>query len=378
MKFIARHYKTQQLLQIEIKEKKYSRLKILTSSSRTIPWIAPSLVDIQINGFGGMDFNRPISEQDWQKVCQILYKQGCTHFLATLITNSTESLEILLKNLEKLFQQNSYNCMGFHLEGPFLNPHTDYHGVHNPAWMKPCNLSLFKKWQSVSNNAIRLITLAPEIEPQKSLPFIRYLTQQNIRVAIGHSSATDTLLQQAIKAGATGWTHLGNGLPQKIHKFENPIFHALAQPELFCSLIPDGIHLPPHVFSVLAKALKNRLLLTTDATAAAGAAAGHYTLGEIEITRSKEGQARQTKTQKLAGSTLTPFETVFRAAQLSNKPWQEMWDAYSTRPAQWLGLNSHAIEKNNEANFCLVTDQPHPHLLATVHQGKCVFGEIEN
>lgn len=376
MKFFARHYQTQQLLHIEIKENKYFHLKVLPSSSDVAPWIAPGLVDIQLNGFGGVDFNRVISEQDWQRVSQALYTQGCTHFLATLITNSAENLEILLKNLEKLFQQNSYNCMGFHLEGPFLNPDSGYHGVHNPQWMTPCNQELFKKWQTLANNTIRLITLAPEIEPQKALDFIQSVTQQKVRVAIGHSSVTSSLLQQAIEAGATGWTHLGNGLAQQIHKFENPIFHALAHPELFCSLIPDCIHLPSHVFSIFSKVLAHRLLLTTDATAAAGASAGYYTLGEIEIARNKEGQARQTKTQKLAGSTLTPFQTVFRAAALAEKPWPEMWDAYSTRPAQWLGLNSHTIEKNNEANFCLFYDKPEPRLLATVHQGKCVLGKI--
>jgi N-acetylglucosamine-6-phosphate deacetylase len=376
VKFFARHYQTQQLLHIEIKEKKYFHLKVLPSSSDVAPWIAPGLVDIQINGFSGVDFNRPISEHDWQRVCQTLYTQGCTHFLATLITNSAENLEILLKNLEKLFQQNSYNCMGFHLEGPFLNPDSGYHGVHNPEWMTPCNLEVFKKWQTLANNAIRLITLAPEIESQKALDFIQSATQQNVRVAIGHSSATGALLQQAIEAGATGWTHLGNGLAQQIHKFENPIFHALAHPELFCSLIPDGIHLPSHVFSIFSKALANRLLLTTDATAASGAAAGNYTLGEISIMHDKNNHARETQNQKLAGSTLTPFETVFRAATLAEKPWPHMWNAYSARTAQWLGLSSHAIEKNNEASFCLFYDKPEPHLLATVHQGKCVFGKI--
>ncbi|MBX7158339.1 MAG: amidohydrolase family protein [Verrucomicrobiae bacterium] len=377
MKFIARHYQTQQLLKIEIEQDIYSQIQVL-NSSETAPWIAPSLVDIQINGFGRVDFNQTISAQEWQQACQSLYSQGCTHFLATFITTHIDNLEKLLKNVEKLRQENPLNCVGFHLEGPFLNPEPGYHGVHDPQEMIPCDLELFKKWQSLAPHAIRLITLAPEIEPKKSLPFIRSVTQQNIRVAIGHSSATGTLLQQAVEAGATGWTHLGNGLPQEIHKFENPIFHALAQPELFCSLIPDGVHLPAHAFSVFAKALKNRLLLTTDATAAAGAAAGHYTLGKISITRDKGVHSRETETQKLAGSTLTPFETVFRAAKLSDKPWQEMWDAYSTRPAQWLGFHSHTIEKNNEASFCLFTDQPRPHLLATVHQGKCVGGKIKN
>ena len=376
MNFVARHYQTQEAIEIQIDQKRYSQIKPISSSDKTLPLIAPGLVDLQINGFGGVDFNQPLSEKQWEAACQSLYAQGCTHFLATLITNSSDNLEKLLENLEIIRQQNPFNGVGYHLEGPFLNPASNYRGVHNPKWMTPCDISLFEKWQQLANQAIRLVTLAPEMESQKSLAFIQHITKQNVRVAIGHSAATGDLLQQAIEAGARGWTHLGNGLAQQIHKFENPLFHALAQPNLFCSLIPDGIHVPPHVFKILAKTLENRLLLTTDATAAAGTSAGDYTLGEIKITRDSLGLARQTETQKLAGSTLAPFEAVFRATELANKPWQEMWEAYSTRPAQWLGLPSHGLEVGHEASFCLFFDGPEPQLCATVHQGKCVFGNI--
>ena len=83
MKFLARHYQTQKTLEIEINQNRYSQIKSLTSSDKTLPYIAPGLVDIQINGFGGIDFNRPISSKEWEIACQALYAHGCTHFLAT-------------------------------------------------------------------------------------------------------------------------------------------------------------------------------------------------------------------------------------------------------------------------------------------------------
>ena len=241
--------------------------------------------------------------------------------------------------------------------------------------MIPCDIKLFEKWQTLSLNQIRLLTLAPEINLEKALLLIQEAVKNQVRIAIGHSSLTGSAFKQAIRSGVTGWTHLGNGLAQQIHKFENPLFFALAQPELFCSLIPDGLHLPAHVFAVLAKALDKRLLLTTDATAASGATEGSYTLGEIKITRDNQNHARRTGTEKLAGSTLTPFEAVFKASRLANYPWPLMWDAHSTRPAKWLGLSPHHLEKDNEASFCLFVDEPEPHLLATVHRGQSVFGK---
>lgn len=378
MKLVARHYQTNQVLQIEVAQECYRQIQFSSDANETLPYIAPSLVDIQINGFAGVDLNKPISNSSWHQICHSLYAQGCTHFLATLITNTTSQLEILLKTLETHRLQTPYNCAGFHLEGPFLNPNLGYSGVHNPKWMTPCDMELFKKWQRLSSHQIRLVTLAPETNLEKGLTFIQEITRQKVRVAVGHSSLTGPALEQAIQAGVTGWTHLGNGLPQQIHKFENPLFHALAQSELFCSLIPDGLHLPPHVFKVLAKSLGQKLLLTTDATAAAGAPAGNYTLGEIQITRDEQNQARQTGTEKLAGSTLTPFEAVFRAAKLANGSWPQMWETYSTQPAQWLGLTPHKLEVDHEANFCLFFGEPEPRLIATVHQGECVFGKIPN
>ena len=377
MKLVARHYQTLKTLEIEIEQERYSQIKLSPINDKNLPFIAPGLVDIQINGFAGIDFNRPLSEEQWEIACRSLYATGCTHFLTTLITNTTIQLETLLENLENFRLTNPYNCIGFHLEGPFLNSDPDYRGVHNSTWMIPCEIELFKKWQTLTP-AIRLITLAPEVNPEKALTLIQQATQQNVRVAIGHSSATGALLEQAIRVGASAWTHLGNGLASQIHKFENPIFYALAQPQLFCSLIPDGIHLPPHVFKTFVKALDKRAILTTDATAAAGASPGDYTLGETKITRDNQNRANKTGTEKLAGSTLTPFETVFKAAQLASSSWVTMWNAYSTTPAQWLGFPSHSIEKNNEANFCLFSDVPTPRLLATIHQGRLKFGQIPN
>jgi N-acetylglucosamine-6-phosphate deacetylase len=184
-------------------------------------------------------------------------------------------------------------------------------------------------------------------------------------------------LEAAITAGAVGWTHLGNAAPALAPKFDNVLLHALAQPKLMATLIPDGLHLPPHAFRALARALEqaepSRLLLTTDAMAAAGAGrTGKFTLGELEVEVAGDGSARLPESGRLAGSTLTPFAGVFQAERMARIYLEDAWAAFSTRPAEMLGLN-HGIVEDHSANFCLLSPEKTPYLLATYQRGKCVY-----
>ena len=180
-------------------------------------------------------------------------------------------------------------------------------------------------------------------------------------------------LDEAIAAGLTGWTHLGNAAPATTNKFANVILHTLASSLPYVSLIPDGVHLPPHVFRALARALGPRLVLTTDAMAGAGATPGaNYSLGEIAVEVHQDGRATLPGSDKLAGSTLTPFAGVFQAATMSQLPWSDCWDAFSTRTAAWLGF-PHGLTVGHAANFCLFETDPTPRLRETWRDGVRVF-----
>src|SRR5271155_3597812 len=241
-----------------------------------LPWIAPGLVDLQINGFAGVDFNLPLeSDGAWHHATQQLYAHGCTGFLIALITNEEEGYRKLLTDLTGRINLDPRNCLGFHMEGPWLNPDPGYRGAHRADWMQKPSVRLLDDWWAIAGPLLKLITLAPEIDPTASAQVIRAGVAKKIQFFLGHSAAMGETLRAAIEAGAVGWTHLGNAMPATVPKFENVILHALAQPGLLASLIPDGLHLPPHAFRVLARALEKahppRLLLTTDAMAGAGA-----------------------------------------------------------------------------------------------------------
>lgn len=368
-----------QVCHVEVEDHIFKSITPEKADILDLPWIAPGLIDIQINGFGGVDFNRAIPSDDaWRHATEQLYAHGCTGFLIALITNVEEGYRKLLADLAGRINLDPHNCLGFHMEGPWLNPDPGYRGAHRADWMQKPRLRLLEEWWGIAGPLLKLITIAPEVDPEASAAVIRAGLEKKIQFFLGHSAAMGQTLADAMEAGAVGWTHLGNAAPASVPKFENVILHALAQPKLMASLIPDGLHLPPHAFRVLARALEKghhapRLLLTTDAMAAAGAGkSGQYTLGEVEVVLGEDGSARLPDSGRLAGSTLTPFRGVFLAEQMAGLFLEDAWTAFSTRPAALLGIN-HGIAPGNSADFCLLSPEKTPYLLATYHRGKCVY-----
>jgi len=373
-----------QVCRVEIEEHRFKSIVPVKEDILDLPWIARGLIDIQINGFGGVDFNRPIESDDaWHHAAKQLYAHGCTGFLIALITNTEEGYRKLLPDLTGRINLDPRNCLGFHMEGPWLNPTPDYRGAHKSEWMQKPSLRLLAEWLGIAGPLLKLITLAPEVDVAASLEVIRAGVEKQILFFIGHSAAMGETLQLAINAGAIGWTHLGNAAPSTAPKFENVIMHALSQPNLLASLIPDGLHSPPHAFRVLARSLQKghhnpRLLLTTDAMAGAAAGGpGRYTLGEVEVQVGADGAARLPTVGaqppgRLAGSTLTPFQGVGLAERMAGLFLEDAWTAFSTRPASLLGL-THGIAEGNAADFCLLSPENVPYLLATYHRGKCVY-----
>ncbi len=367
-----------EVCQVEFDEHVFKKVTKVKEDILDLPWIAPGLVDIQVNGFGGVDFNRAIESDDaWHHATQQLYASGCTGFLIALITNTEEGYRKLLTDLTGRIELDPRNCLGFHMEGPWLNPDPGYRGAHRAEWMRKPEVKTLEAWWKMAGPLLKLVTLAPEVDFDAAAAVIRAGVAKDIQFFLGHSAAMGEVLSGAAEVGAVGWTHLGNAAPATAPKFENVLFHALAHPSLMASLIPDGLHLPPHVFRALARSLNQsqppRLLLTTDAMAAAGAGKkGKYMLGEVEVEVGDDGAARLPGSGRLAGSTLTPFEGVFRAERMSGLFLEDVWAAFSTRPASLLGMKQ-GIAKGNSADFCLISPEKTPYLLATYHRGKCVY-----
>ncbi|ACD82775.1 N-acetylglucosamine-6-phosphate deacetylase [Methylacidiphilum infernorum V4] len=370
----ARDYRTGMPLKISLAEGVYQKIEAQPKESAgSLPWIAPGLFDLQINGFGGIDLNgESLSQQQFEILCRKLLESGCSHFLATVITRPLDSYRHWIEKLEKLRQVVSLNCLGFHLEGPFLSGDPGCRGVHCPEWMTKPDVAWLEEIFLASAGSIKLITLAPEVDPEATANFIKKADSLGITVGLGHSKASWEVIQSSVLAGAKLWTHLGNALSHTIPKFDNLLLNVIASDLPYVSLIPDGKHIPPVAFRALITALGQKVVLVSDAMAGAAAPPGNYFLGHVEIEVDSQGKARDKKSGRLGGSTLRPFEGVFIAQRMTGISWRWWWDAYSIRPAAVLGID-HGLKEGNEASFCLFDLVPSPVLRALYLRGRKVY-----
>lgn len=243
-----------------------------------LPVIAPGLVDLQVNGYGGVDFNcYPFAEQAVEQVTHALWQQGVTTFFPTVITNGAHEIEQMMATLARACQQFplvEQSVAGIHLEGPFLSALDGPRGAHHRDHIKAPDWALFQRWQEAAQGLIRLITLSPEW-PQAD-EFIRQCVAQNVVVSIGHTAASADQVASAVQAGARMSTHLGNGAHLTLPRHPNYIWEQLAQDPLCCAMIADGEHLPLSVLKVFMRAKGQQAILVSDVTSHAGMAPGHY------------------------------------------------------------------------------------------------------
>jgi N-acetylglucosamine-6-phosphate deacetylase len=272
-----------------------------------------SLLDVQVNGFAGVDFQQPdLSAADLRRAVDGLAEHQTRRFFATLITDSVAALCAKLGNLERLRSADPVAAAalcGYHLEGPWLSPEPGFRGAHDPRHMGPPDIGAFERLQAAANGNIRLVTLAPEWPG--SAAFIDRLATSGVQVSLGHTDASDVAIDAAIGAGARFCTHLGNAVPTQLHRHDNVIQRLLARDELTAFLIPDGIHLPPAVLQNFYRAKPaGKVLFTTDCAAPAGAPPGRYRLAHLEVEVGEDRVVRLPGTRQFAGSALCPDEGV--------------------------------------------------------------------
>ena len=264
--------------------------------------------DPQVNGFAGVDFNgNDLTPEKFWQALRSLASRGVTLFLPTLITASRERMIRQLKIIVEALEGDALAremVLGIHLEGPYINPEDGPRGVHPREFVRPPRWEELQELQEACRGRIRMITLAPEA--QGAIPFIEKAVNRGTVVGIGHTKASEDIIEDAVRAGASISSHLGNGAQGVLPRHRNPIQKQLSMDDLMASIITDGIHLPDYVVKnfVRAKGI-DRILLTTDSMAGAGAPPGIYTLGDLEVEVSPDRAARLRGTPCLAGSALT-------------------------------------------------------------------------
>jgi N-acetylglucosamine-6-phosphate deacetylase len=300
----------------------------------------PGFFDLQVNGFAGVDFNAPGLTND--RVATALDRMratGVTRCLPTLITSSFERFAANARVLARLPHP---SIAGLHMEGPYISPEDGARGAHAAEHVIPASIDDFSRRQDAADGRIVLVTLAAETP--HALRLIEHLVKTGVRVAIGHTAASPLQITDAIAAGASLATHLGNGCAQNLPRHPNVIWELLAADRVFASLIVDGHHLPPSTVKAMVRAKDPRwTILVTDAIAAAASPPGDYTIGDVTCTLGEDGRVSLPGTPYLAGSSLTMDRAIGNTARFTGLPIDQVAAMASSVPAAFLG--THAAGK---------------------------------
>lgn len=266
--------------------------------------------DLQVNGYAGVDFNDAnVTAAGIDQALAAMRADGVTTCLPTLITAPAKILHARLRALDHAVASSTLGptmVPGFHLEGPFLNPAPGFAGCHPAAAMRDPDPALLAGWMAGLQRPVLMLTLAPEKPGGMNL--IRWAVAHGIVAAIGHADAGETVVTAAVAAGATMSTHLGNGLPRLLPKFDSPLMAQLGADGLSAGFIADGLHVPIPALRAMIRAKGASAILVTDAVAAAGCPPGQYRFADMTIERLADGTVRSGGV--LAGSSLTMAQAV--------------------------------------------------------------------
>jgi N-acetylglucosamine-6-phosphate deacetylase len=285
-------------------------------------WLAPGFIDIQVNGFAGIDYNTPTtSHEEIARSIHAQFATGVTRFFPTVITGEPERMRGSLQNLAraKASLKEGAAMEAFHVEGPHISPEDGPRGAHPREWVRPPDVEEYKRWQEAAAGNVRLVTVSPEW-PQTPA-YIEHLVRDGVAVSIGHTKADTAQIADAVRAGATLSTHLGNGAHSVLARHPNYIWDQLAEDRLAASFIVDGIHLPASFLRVALRAKGvERSILITDAVMPATCAPGSYRIGGVEVELMADQRVVLRGGTRLAGSSLRMdrgIENLMRVAGLS-------------------------------------------------------------
>jgi N-acetylglucosamine-6-phosphate deacetylase len=320
--------------------------------------VAPGLIDIQINGFDGVDFNDPdTNSEQINAAMRTLWRTGVTAFCPTIITESFDHIAKCISNLVRAADDSpefARAMIGIHVEGPFISPEDGPRGAHPKQHARAPDWNEFQRWQDTARGGIRIATLSPEWPG--AIHFIERAADSGVVAAIGHTSATPAQIADAARAGARCSTHLGNGSHAKIDRHPNYIWEQLANDDLWASFIVDGHHLPPSVVKCFLRSKGvARSVLVTDAIAAAGLPAGRHRLGNVEVEVTPARRVNLPGTPYLAGSVLEMPEAVAKTVQYSDATLDDALRMASANPAELLGLGAEfgSLEIGRRADLIL-------------------------
>lgn len=332
--------------------------------------VLPGFIDEHIHGAGGSDAMDG-NTKDLAIIAETVAKEGTTSFLATTMTQSKENILKAMRAVKEYREaagEQGARIAGVHLEGPFIA--AAHKGAQPLEYVAAPDAKTFDEYNAACGNAIKIITLAPEVDG--ALDFIRHIVAQGTVVSVGHTGAKYAEVKAAMEAGATNVTHTYNAQSPLHHREIGVVGSALLLEDLYCELICDTIHVSVPAMQLLVKNKRaDKLALITDAMRAKGLADGVSELGG-QTVYVKGGEARLAD-GTLAGSVLRMNRALQNMVEKVGVPLTQAVDYCTINPARTLKMENEAgsIAEGKRADFAVLNDKFD--VLYTVRDGKIIY-----
>lgn len=331
-------------------------------------WIVmPGFIDMHIHGSAGFDM-MDATEEALRGMSRSLVKEGTTSYLPTTITQRVDAIEAALENVNGFVNNaDEAEVLGIHVEGPYIS--TKWAGAQPIEHISEPSIEQFLKWQQLSGNRIKQVTVAPEIVG--GFEFVQAMSEEGIISSIGHSDASSDEVEKAVQLGAKQATHLYNQMRPFHHRDTGVVGSVLLEDHMKVEIIVDYIH--SHMKAVnLAYRLKGAegIILITDAMRAKGLEYGEYDLGGQTVYVTEKGA--HLSSGALAGSILTMDQAVRNMKQTTGCSLQELVSMSSTNAAKQLKLSHKGyIDEGFDADLVILDLELN--VQKTICRGNIVF-----
>lgn len=355
MELLARWYETGAPMRIRIEGGRVAEAARIDTVSDRLPWIAPGLLDMQINGYRGQEFSSErLTVERFAEIVAATATFGVTRFLATVTTHGLGTLTAALRTIGEACRQDgriAARVAGIHLEGPYISPQDGPRGAHPRSHCHAPDWDEFRRLQDASGGLIRVLTLSPEYPGATT--FISKAAESGVIVSIGHTAATARRIEEAADAGATMSTHLGNGSHPLLPRHENYLWTQMSEDRLAAGLIVDGHHLPRQVVKAIIRAKEpKRCVLVSDMSGYAGLAPGRYKTELCELEILSTGKLVVTGQEELlAGASRPLYENIGNVMDFAGIGLAAAVDMAARRPAEILGLEVASPRTGSPADF---------------------------
>ncbi len=313
--------------------------------------LSAGFIDLQLNGCGGVMFNEEISVNTLEIMQATNLKSGTTSYLPTFITSPDEGMKQAVSVMREYLSKHQNQALGLHLEGPYLS--VAKKGVHRPEYIREISPEMLD-FLCQNGDVITKLTVAAE---NPTAEYISRFIQAGIIVSIGHSNATYEQAKQRFAEGASFATHLHNAMSPISSGREMGVVGAVLDSEVYTGIICDGLHVHWGNIRLAKKAKGDKLVVVTDATAAAGADISEFIFVGKKVTV-KEGKCYD-EFGALGGASVTMIESIQNLIHHTDLSLDEILRMCTLYPAKAIGVDDKlgSIAVGKVANLAIFDQQ---------------------